>query len=76
MFFATFCMHDTSAAAEPSRSAACRLDHYVVMQDSLTSREHLVIVFPVLLLCMRVVLETILRNTFVSLFDVPHISFR
>jgi hypothetical protein len=46
------------------------------MQDSLTSREHLVIVFPVLLLCMRVVLETILRNVFASLFDVPHISFR
>jgi hypothetical protein len=30
----------------------------------------------VLLLYMRVVLETILRNTFTSLFDIPHISFR
>ena len=53
-----------------------RLDQYVELQDCLTSRDHLVIVFPVLLLCMRVVLETILRNTFTSLFDIPHISFR
>ncbi len=48
----------------------------MLLQDALTSRDHLVVIFPVVLLCMRVVLETILRNTFVSIFDVPHISFR
>jgi hypothetical protein len=47
-----------------------------VLQQSLTTRDHVVIIFPVLLLCMRVVLETILRNTFSSLFDRPQLSFK
>ena len=52
------------------------LDAHTLLQHSLTSRGHLVIIFPVLLLCMRVVIETLMRNAFPSLFDRPQLSFR